>query len=129
MSENDNIESEFDFLIEYLKSLQMEEKRRGTIQILNPNRIAEMEKAYNLLYSIAKEENPDAKIRCGIDDFSGAGYITIEGDTVFTFRDLKTICDVFRYLSNIEIIIVRGRLQINCMFYGVTRTQLLSETN
>ena len=127
MFEDDYTDPEFELFLEYVRELQMEEERRGTIRIFNSRRMAEMENAYNLLSSLVAREGFEASIRCGISDFSGAGYITVEGDTVFVVRELKALCDALQYMSNLEVVIAHGKLQLNCMFYGVTETRLLPE--
>ena len=45
MFEDDYTDPEFELFLEYVRELQMEEERRGTIRIFNSRRMAEMENA------------------------------------------------------------------------------------
>lgn len=121
------LESEFEAFVDYVKSIQDEQNRRGTMQMINPACIEEMRSAVEVLQHIIKEEELDAKIDFGISEFSGCGYVTIEVSDAFVLRDSEKFCTAFQNLDNCEIQIAHGKVQINFMAYGVTTTQLLPE--
>ena len=121
------LESEFEAFVDYVKAIQDEQNRRGTMQMINPACINAMRSAVDVLHNIIREEELDAKIDFGISEFSGCGYVSIEIADAFILRDADKFCAAFNKLDNCEIQIAHGKVQINFMAYGVTTSQLLPD--
>lgn len=127
MADDFDFDPEFESIVEYFEQIQEEEQRRGTVRLLNPIRINEMRNALLKITEIVKESTPGAKIEYGIDQFSGGGYITINSPDALIMKNMGRFHEAFEKLSNCEIQITKGKIQINFMVYGVTKTQLLPE--
>lgn len=117
-------EFEEEEFLEFLRGIQESQSNKGVIRILNKSRMREMNSSYKAISKLLTDV--DAKIECGIDDLSKAGYISIHFADSFQTTDLMRFAECLHSASNAEINITFEKLNIDLMFYGVFQTELIN---
>ena len=97
-------------------------QNQSRTQIINPERIKEMESAYKALSKIVLDVDPDAKIYCKMHETNaGNGVIRIETDELVV-DNVKEFIKGIENASNFEIYTLKnGKIKIAVMFYGIMK--------
>ena len=118
-------EFEEEEFLEFLRGIQEQQNRQGVIHVLNQSRMREMNSSFKKVSGLLSEFEANAKVECGIDDLSKAGYISIHFNDAFHTTDLVKFAECLRPASNAEINVAFEKLNIDMMFYGVFQTELM----
>jgi hypothetical protein len=111
--------------LEFLREILEKETQQGTIRVPNLNRIREMNATFRSVSKLLSMYQVDAKVECGIDDLSKAGYISIHFPSSFETSDLVRFAECFSAANNIEINTTFKNLNVGMMFYGVFQSELM----
>jgi hypothetical protein len=98
---------------------------KDRLKVINSKRVAEMESAYKSLRAIVMEVNPDADIKCEMDEQNDCcGIITIETDDFMLENDSK-FKEAIKKANKFEICpLISGKIIMVALFSGVTRESL-----
>lgn len=112
----DNQFATLDAFLEYLRQL-----REGiSVQVVNPDRIKQLQASYNIITQLVRQTDPDAKIECKLHEINdGSAAITVTA-TDLIIDDIAKFIESLDGVDNFEVYpTTDNKIEIGIMFENV----------